>query len=189
MGCIFNYKIKEIIWNIKKLRLLEWIFAVGVVYFIKKSIYYWYKSAIFKCIKHKVTIHSFQLLIVTAFAHSKLPAARRKCLRNLLYWVVNAQLMRISTVNSKSINAKTVQRVYQLGWAVNQKRLIQPIERWNAACEKSRRSEHKWKAVVENEKKNPIYLFFVYISWFYNWFILLGNLCILSKFYSKYNTN
>ena len=40
------------------------------------------------------------LLIVTAFAHSKSPSARRKCSKNSLYWVVNAQLMRISTVNS-----------------------------------------------------------------------------------------
>ena len=49
-------------------------------------------------------IHSFQLLIVTAFAHEKSPAARRKCLHNPLYWVVNAQFMCISTVNS---NEKT----------------------------------------------------------------------------------
>ena len=45
-------------------------------------------------------IHSFQLLIVTAFAHEKSPAARRKCLNDPLYRVVNAQFMRISTVNS-----------------------------------------------------------------------------------------
>ena len=47
-----------------------------------------------------VTIHSFQLLIVTAFAHEKSPAARRKCLNDSLYRVVNAQFMRISTANS-----------------------------------------------------------------------------------------
>ena len=50
-----------------------------------------------------VTIHSFQLLILTAFAHEKQPAERRRCLYNPLYRVVNAQFMRITTVNRNYI--------------------------------------------------------------------------------------
>lgn len=48
----------------------------------------------------QITIHSFQLPIVTAFAHSNPPATRCKCSQNLLYWVVTAQFIRISTMNN-----------------------------------------------------------------------------------------
>ena len=102
---------------------IPYIFSINILYFDKGTKRYsscgivfeivdYFKSLgasfpisfiIFICLltlgEFIVTIHSFSLLIVTAFAHLKSPMARHKCLHNPPYRGANVQFVRISTVN------------------------------------------------------------------------------------------